>query len=1012
MKGDFTRSTFRPTKHYSSVRMQQGRVQLDADWNEQVDISTNRVESETSDVVGGYGVPMENPGFEIMLSGDSSSLSIGKGRIYLDGILVENDSDVNITAQNDFLPGYALPINVGHYIAYLDTWQRHVTALEDDLIREKALGGPETATRTQTVWQVRLLRTLEPFMPHPTCSGEVREWGKIVGLVPGKMSARIHPGTKPATLCEAPAEAGYRRLENQLYRVEIHTPGSIGIATFKWSRDNGSIVTPWNGQDGRNLIVGSIGRDQVLGFAAGQTVELTDDERELRGEPGVLVKLGNAEGQILTLDPSSPSVDRSAFGRNPKVRRWDSDGEIKTGGSWIPLEDGVEVRFEENCDYKTGDCWMIPARTAKNGIEWPEDETNPGNPAAVPRQGIEHHYCRLAILEFDGTKWTRSSDCRPKFPPLTMLTSLDYVSGDGQEATPKSSNLSDLVSIEQPLKVGVANGSFPVSGINVIFEVTTGNGQLSGDGQLGNRILVQTVNGIAECRWKLDSETQSQQVKASLADVEGEGKCLPVIFTANLSRATHVYYKPGCPLLANVITVQDAIDELCRFGRGPGCCVTVSPKDSLPDVIGNLNGKEAVRLCLLAGRHVISKDIIVKGRVWFEIFGCGADVQMNCEQISIDSEFIGLSNLKFYIENGKGQICLSGKNIKGEQNLFVRNVGDRTTPPLVLVKPPDNQKTSVELYWRDNWMTSSWQKIDSKRLGAILIPHQSIKISPELRSRLGLLAGITRARAKGSYEETAKIAANEISTLNIALRGSWAKSVSKDAVNILDVDSQKAVKAFFTEVTKKSVSEVALLEALKRLVASFKRRSFNQALALACGVGGWIEGNTIQGYLALHYFDNKTFKNLAWGLTQDKQDIKKAFATKYEKSMILLDPESLVIKGNRVLSIHSNGRGTIDVISQILGGNIPSFTPPPGYQSLHVADNIFKENNSSFIAISSILSGNQFNGAETANDVGAYVWGNSGIFMGNVAPSDSSRIEVILMRMRTQANLTNLLQII
>ena len=36
MKGDFSRLTFDPTKHFSGVRMQQGRVQLDADWNEQL----------------------------------------------------------------------------------------------------------------------------------------------------------------------------------------------------------------------------------------------------------------------------------------------------------------------------------------------------------------------------------------------------------------------------------------------------------------------------------------------------------------------------------------------------------------------------------------------------------------------------------------------------------------------------------------------------------------------------------------------------------------------------------------------------------------------------------------------------------------------------------------------------------------------------------------------------------------------------------------------------------------
>ena len=55
MKGDFTRSTFKPEKHYSGVRMQQGRVQLDADWNEQIDITAHRTEAEAVDVIGGCG---------------------------------------------------------------------------------------------------------------------------------------------------------------------------------------------------------------------------------------------------------------------------------------------------------------------------------------------------------------------------------------------------------------------------------------------------------------------------------------------------------------------------------------------------------------------------------------------------------------------------------------------------------------------------------------------------------------------------------------------------------------------------------------------------------------------------------------------------------------------------------------------------------------------------------------------------------------------------------------------
>jgi hypothetical protein len=66
MKGDFTRLTFDPQKRYSGVLMQQGRVQLDADWNEQLDIIMHRIETETRDFIGMSGAPVDDPGFEVL----------------------------------------------------------------------------------------------------------------------------------------------------------------------------------------------------------------------------------------------------------------------------------------------------------------------------------------------------------------------------------------------------------------------------------------------------------------------------------------------------------------------------------------------------------------------------------------------------------------------------------------------------------------------------------------------------------------------------------------------------------------------------------------------------------------------------------------------------------------------------------------------------------------------------------------------------------------------------------
>jgi predicted phage baseplate assembly protein len=163
MTGDISRDTFSPGRHYSAVLMQQGRVQLDADWNEQRAIDRHRVETETRDLIGPTGGQAGNAGFEIGVH-NKITLSIGRGNLYVDGILCQNDlqgdGPLLFEAQED-RPGNS-PLNelrgdpqVG--LVYLDVWERHVTALDDDHIREVALGGPDTTTRSRTIWQAKLL---------------------------------------------------------------------------------------------------------------------------------------------------------------------------------------------------------------------------------------------------------------------------------------------------------------------------------------------------------------------------------------------------------------------------------------------------------------------------------------------------------------------------------------------------------------------------------------------------------------------------------------------------------------------------------------------------------------------------------------------------------------------------------------------------------------------------------------------------------------------------------------
>src|SRR5688500_3353852 len=94
MKGDFSRRTFDSRKHYSAVLQEQGRMLSDADLEEQHRIVTHRMESAAVDLVGKSGGPIGEDGFEITC--DANSVSIGAGRYYADGLLIENDVQLDI----------------------------------------------------------------------------------------------------------------------------------------------------------------------------------------------------------------------------------------------------------------------------------------------------------------------------------------------------------------------------------------------------------------------------------------------------------------------------------------------------------------------------------------------------------------------------------------------------------------------------------------------------------------------------------------------------------------------------------------------------------------------------------------------------------------------------------------------------------------------------------------------------------------------------------------------------
>ena len=455
MKVDISRDTFDPSKRRYRVLMQQGRVQLDADFNEQAAILLHYMQILTRDLIGQHGGSGEAFAIKALIPQEELNFSISPGHYYVDGILCENDENNGIaySSQDD----YPLPADLQddekledgkNYLVYLDVWERHITAVEDDGIREVALGGIDTATRTMVVWQVKaLLVTQEDIdsvvtlidpdtdTPEKLLETKLEEFGK---LNKGKLSAWVRPAEEAVDLCTIPPDSLYRGAENQLYRVEIHEPGSTNgsAATFKWSSNNGSDVFPITTLQGDTAIVEHLGRDLSTSLEPDNWVEVVDDHYVKQGRPGPLLqvdRIDKAENTVTLKSNANANYDEDeAKQKHPLLRRWDSAGDIDVKfwqpgdpkDGWIPLEDGIEVRFEGGEDFQTGDYWLIPARTATGNIQWPQKDSNPPNqgPEAMPPHGITHHYAPLGHIRLDGDGKVVESelkDYRRTFEPLS-----------------------------------------------------------------------------------------------------------------------------------------------------------------------------------------------------------------------------------------------------------------------------------------------------------------------------------------------------------------------------------------------------------------------------------------------------------------------------------------------------------------------------------------------------------------------------------------------------------------
>jgi hypothetical protein len=484
VSGDYSRHSFDPLQGYSATLLQQGRVALDSDWNEWVTSVERRLRAGTVDTIGRATVPRETAdGFRIgaSLAGTVKALTIGRGRMYVDGLTAENHgetpnrfdlivphasgrgssgvlgelfgSETISYAEQPFLSAgarpwlpapAALPASNGPHLVFLEVWQREVTCVEDPSLLEPALGGVDTSTRLQTVWQVRVLPDVGAINCQ-TADAAIPGWLDTIAASAGQLSTEEIPVPQDDDPCLVPAAAGYRGLENQLYRIEIHRGGGTGGARFKWSRENASVatrITAINAAD--RIVVQSVGRDSFLRVSEGDWIEVTDDKRELAGRSGDMCLVASVDDATRTialahslsadLQPSGASGD-TLQNRNTRLRKWDQRGRIldRSGSELVNLDDaaqladptkrgtipvtgaangvqlesGILLRFdlEPNAgSFHVGDYWNFAARAAGGTFEKLD---------GAPPRGTHHHFARLAVVTFPDTV----IDCRFLWPP-------------------------------------------------------------------------------------------------------------------------------------------------------------------------------------------------------------------------------------------------------------------------------------------------------------------------------------------------------------------------------------------------------------------------------------------------------------------------------------------------------------------------------------------------------------------------------------------------------------------
>ena len=484
---DISRMAFDPRKHYSSVRMQQGRVIVDDDWNENERIDNEDRRVGRVEIIGPTGSP--DKGFSIdnvqVTTDGLIDFDILPGSLYLGGLRLEMETVQQeptpiyetYRTQKDWLQQppnlHPIPSDERIDLVYLSAWQRPVGAVEDSELFEVALGGPDTSMRVRNMRRV----LIEPNVQTMDCAkawqnltkkwedegkGELRKGNERVSSV--RLTVSFSENGVQDDLCKPSVAGGYLGAENQAIRIQL-----VDANHFTWGFDNASPLYRVE-VNGNEVTMLTDPKDQAHWPLAGQIVEILPRSAVLPNGERIAEEQGHLSRVASSYNPDEekftiPIADSlpANFGREwtstepPEylfMRVWDrgadktTDPEISfTPGTAVPLgKTGLEITIT-GVDRVPETYWIIAARpeTPNKVVPWQLE-------VGLPPHGVRRFYAPLALI-----RWSVNAtgdvvgevirDCRRTFRPLTELhVCCTYFVGDGVHTH------GDFNSIEEAIK--------------------------------------------------------------------------------------------------------------------------------------------------------------------------------------------------------------------------------------------------------------------------------------------------------------------------------------------------------------------------------------------------------------------------------------------------------------------------------------------------------------------------------------------------------------------------------